>query len=79
MELSTNYDKNAPASIKLFKPLPLWTEPLPKRHLLELCPPQHAGALLPPSAHVGQNRRLYGLRLALLGQSAGSPRRVLQE
>ena len=78
MESSKNYDRNVPASTKLSRLLPRLTEVLPKRHLLEPCRPQHAGALQPPSALVGQSRKARELHRALLGPSAGSPRPASQ-
>src|SRR5438034_5400838 len=78
MESSKNYDKNAPASTKLSRLLPRSTEVLPKRHLLEQRPPLHAGALLPRSAYVGQNRTASKLRPQLLGRSAEFPRLASQ-
>jgi len=73
MESSNSYNKNAPVSTKPSRPLPLLTETLLKRHLLELCRRQPADALLPPNVRAGRNRRAHGLRPPLLDRSGGSP------
>src|SRR5436190_20125207 len=79
MESSKSYNRNAPASTKLSKPLALSTVP-PQKHLQpELCQRQHAGALPPRSAHDGQNRKVPQLRPQPLGRSAESPQPAWQE